>query len=372
MPTKDAFRVASQKQEPEPSSVTKLSNMKIKVQTKSGEFSFECEEGENLLYAGLRHGVALPYECATGTCGTCRARVMDGDAKLEWVEAPGLSYVKQEKNEVLMCRATPLGDCTLRVPAKTEKTDAVMAPVYSDGIVGNIRKLTHDVISFDVSISNAMTFDAGQFVVLETDGVVGGRAYSMVNFEPATESLSFVVKRKPEGKFSDWLFDNDVDGKKLRVYGPLGRATFRPEDAKNVLCIGGGSGIAGMMAIVAHGCRDSYFADHKGYVFFGVRTAADMFFVDELAAYVEQFPENLEVTVALSDEKISDELRARYPRIGFGHGFVHTLTSEKMAGRYDNIVAFVAGPPPMVDGALRMLVLEARLPGTDIRYDKFS
>ncbi len=346
--------------------------MKIKVQTKSGEFEFDCEQDETLLYAALRQGLTLPYECATGTCGTCRARVKEGETRHEWIDAPGLSYVNQEKNELLMCRATPLGDCTLRVPAKIEKMDAVMAPAYSDGIVGNIRKLTHDVISFDVSIGNPMTFDAGQFVVLETDGVVGGRAYSMVNFELATESLSFVVKRKPEGKFSDWLFDNDVDGKTVHVYGPLGRATFRPEDDKNVLCIGGGSGIAGMMAIVAHSCRDSYFTDHKGHVFFGVRTAADMFFVDELAAYVEQFPENLEVTVALSDEKISDELRTRYPRIGFGHGFVHTVTSEKMAGRYDNIVAFVAGPPPMVDGALRMLVLEARLPGTDIRYDKFS
>ena len=372
MPTNDTFRAALREQNPEPSSAAKLSDMKIKVQTKSGEFSFKCEEGENLLYAGLRHGVALPYECATGTCGTCRARVMDGDTKLEWKEAPGLSYVKRKKNEVLMCRETPLGDCTLRVPATIEEMDAEVVPACRDGNIGNVRNLTHDVISFEVSIDKPMTFHAGQFAVLETDAVVGGRAYSMVNFEPAAESLSFIVKRKPGGKFSDWLFDNDIDGKNVRVYGPLGRATFRPEDGKNVLCIAGGSGIAGMMAIIARGCRDSYFADHKGHVFFGVRTAEDVFFVDELSTYVDQFPKNLEVTVALSDEKVSDDLCERYPRVDFGHGFVHTVTSEKMAGRYDNVVAFVAGPPPLVDGALRMLVLEARLPGTDILYDKFS
>ena len=44
--------------------------MKVKVQTKSGQFDFECEQDENLLYAGLRNGLTLPYECATGTCGT--------------------------------------------------------------------------------------------------------------------------------------------------------------------------------------------------------------------------------------------------------------------------------------------------------------
>ena len=44
--------------------------MKVTIQTKTGAFSFECGSGETLLYAGLRNGLALPYECATGTCGS--------------------------------------------------------------------------------------------------------------------------------------------------------------------------------------------------------------------------------------------------------------------------------------------------------------
>jgi toluene monooxygenase electron transfer component len=34
--------------------------------------------------------------------------------------------------------------------------------------------------------------------------------------------------------------------------------------------------------------------------------------------------------------------------------------------------AYLAGPPPLVDGALRMLLLKARLPATEILYDKFG
>ena len=346
--------------------------MKITVQTKSGQLEYECGQEENLLYAGLRQGLALPYECATGTCGTCRARVLTGQAEIEWPDAPGLSYVKQEKNEVLMCRARALGDCTLRVPSKVERMNGELAPGYRRGTIENIDMLTHDVASFNVAVDGPITFDAGQFVVLETPEVKGGRAYSMVNYSRGTDSLSFVVKRKPEGKFSDWLFDGRVEGKKVNVYGPLGRATFHPEDGKNVLCIAGGSGVAGMMSIIAKGCEESYFVDHKGYLFFGIRTAGDVFFMEDLAGFVSRFPDNLEITVALSDENVSDDLRGRYPNINFTSGFVHAVTSERMAGQYDNVVAFVAGPPPMVDGTLRMLVLEARLPGTDIRYDKFS
>ena len=35
-------------------------------------------------------------------------------------------------------------------------------------------------------------------------------------------------------------------------------------------------------------------------------------------------------------------------------------------------VAYIAGPPPMVDAAIRILLTDARLPPQLIRYDKFS
>ena len=80
----------------------------------------------------------------------------------------------------------------------------------------------------------------------------------------------------------------------------------------------------------------------------------------------------LPVPLALSDEEPPADLVQKYANLNFATGFVHAVTSSQMAGKFENIVAYVGGPPPMVDGALRMLVLEARLPGTDIRYDKFG
>ena len=49
--------------------------MKITIESNSGTFDFACEADERMLYAGLVQGLTLPYECATGTCGTCRGRV---------------------------------------------------------------------------------------------------------------------------------------------------------------------------------------------------------------------------------------------------------------------------------------------------------
>ncbi len=344
--------------------------MRIIVQTKAGTFSLDCEEGDNLLYAGLKSGLSLPYECATGTCGTCRCKVMEGDVELQWSEAPGLSYVKQEKNETLMCQVRARSDCVIRVPGDVVQGDE--GPEFFSGTLENFKRLTRDVISFSIPLDRPMDFMAGQFCVLETPAVQGGRAYSMTNHGKGVEVLDFVVKRKPGGLFSDWLFDGGPENAPVSVFGPLGRATFDPAEAKNVLCIAGGSGVAGMMAILEQGVRSGHFANHRGHLFFGVRGNSDVFFADELSGFAEAFPDNVGVTIALSDEQPNDDLKARYPHLHFDHGFVHTVTSDAMKDRYDNMVGYVAGPPPMVDGALRMLVLEARLPGADIRYDKFS
>jgi len=204
-------------------------------------------------------------------------------------------------------------------------------------------------------------------------GIAGARAYSMVNFERRARRFSFLVKKKPGGALSEWLFgDGSVEGTRVPLLAPLGHAIFQPDIGKHVLCIAGGSGIAGMMAILARACAERYFVDHDGEVFFGVRTERDAFFFDELAAFRAQWPERLTVTVALSDEDVSESFAARYPALAFGRGFVHEVAGAAMKGRYANVRAYAAGPPPMVDGVLRVLLREARLHPTDIRYDKFS
>jgi len=156
------------------------------------------------------------------------------------------------------------------------------------------------------------------------------------------------------------------------VLAPLGHATFRPDIPKHVLCIAGGSGIAGMMSILARACEAGHFAGWDGHVYFGIRGERDAFYLDELEAFRARYPARLAVTLALSDEDVSPALVARYPGFTVARGFVHAVAAEAMKGRYADVRAFVAGPPPMVDGCLRVLLREARLAPAEIRYDKFS
>src|SRR5215831_14664059 len=234
------------------------------------------------------------------------------------------------------------------------------------------RRLTHDVVAFDVGLDEPIDFEAGQFALLTVPGIRGARAYSMVNFDHQAGRLSFVVKKKPGGAVSEWLFGHSVEGARLDVFAPVGHATFRPDGRKHILCIAGGSGIAGMMSILARACGADHFAGWDGHVFFGVRTARDAFFLDELEAFRARYPTKLAITVALSDEEVPSALAAAYPGFAFAGGLVHAVAGERMKGRFADIRAYVAGPPPMVDASLRLLLREGRLPPADIRYDKFS
>ena len=88
--------------------------MKIVVTARNGTREFACEPREKILHAALRSGVELPYECATGTCGTCKARLTSGRAESHWPEAPGRKYFKSDA-DLLTCQSVAGEDCALEV-----------------------------------------------------------------------------------------------------------------------------------------------------------------------------------------------------------------------------------------------------------------
>lgn len=353
--------------------------MTITFQTKSGEFSIEVgNDGETILFAGLTAGLTLPYECATGTCGTCRARLMSGEADFGWPEAPGAERLNREKGDILMCQTRTRQSCLLRVPAHVvmEEENQELRPRRFNGCIENLRRLTPDVIDFEVALGGEIEYAAGQFLVVTGPGTTGGRAYSMVDYQPGTDRVRFVVKHKPGGGFTDWLFGGDASGSEISLFGPLGKATYRPGEDEDLLCITGGSGIAGIMSILKHATETGHFKTHKGWLFFGVRTLADVFYADELARLAERSFGNLRVTLALSHQSAATTTLPSSELISLEEGFVHEVAGrgikEFVGNLGDNAIGFVAGPPPMVDGAIRILLSEAKIPAKRIRYDKFS
>lgn len=84
------------------------------VRRDGSEETITVEPGEPILRAAERARTSLPFGCRYGSCGTCTARVLEGE--VVHFEVPrALKADALEAGFVLTCIATPRSDCRLRV-----------------------------------------------------------------------------------------------------------------------------------------------------------------------------------------------------------------------------------------------------------------
>lgn len=350
--------------------------MKITVGRKIGApLCFDSDNNEKVLHAALRSRLTAPYECATGTCGSCRAKLVSGELSDAWPDAPGKKALKIQRGEFLMCQCIALSDCTIRIPTAVATSELdVPAPDHLSGTLFGYKKLTSDVLSFSVTLDQQTSFQAGQFMLLQLPGIEGARAYSMVNYASQTHQLDFVIKHFEGGECSKRLFDLPQQNGNVKLFGPVGHAVFEPQLKHDLLLLAGGSGIAGMMAILGQADHTNYLQSRKIDLIFGVRSEQDIFYLSDLRKFASEHPKALRITIALSDVQranvVGDTFNNLPPNLRITNGFVHELIDESRSE--SNTMAFIAGPPPMVDASIRELVAGQGFSVDRIRYDKFA
>jgi len=346
--------------------------IRIEIKDRTGAArSFDLPPGERVLHAGLAAGLGLPHECATGTCGSCRARIECGMAERLWADAPGARNFRSD-DDVLMCQITAPDTLSLSIRTQLQQSLNPL-PRHAMGLLREVERLTPDVARFAVKLPEPMRYKAGQFVLVSLEGIAGPRAYSMTSYTPDSRELNLLVRRCDGGAASERLFDGATEPKAVQVFGPLGKAVFEPEEARPFTAIAGGSGIAGLLSILDHAAQARFFARHPSELFFGLRNPQTAYSLDDLDDAASASGGNLKVTVAFSDAGFPDELAVRHPNLSFTQGLVHEVASATMSTSPDvRPIHYVAGPPVMVDTTMRMLILNRKVSPTDIRYDKFG
>src|SRR5260370_16912086 len=95
-----------------------------------------------------------------------------------------------------------------------------------------------------------MPYLPGQFVLLEfADGV--RRAYSMSRpmHREQRGALELLVRAKPGGAASRWLFDRLAAGAEVVVEGPYGKAYAQSPSRRPVVCLAAATALAPVLAI---------------------------------------------------------------------------------------------------------------------------
>src|SRR5678815_5734124 len=95
----------------------------------------KANRGETLVDAGLSGWVAIPHDCNSGQCETCRVTVVSGQ-----VDDRGTA----EKRTVLACQAKVIGNAAIAF-------DHVADVAKRSGLVTGITTLTSDIVEVTVT-----------------------------------------------------------------------------------------------------------------------------------------------------------------------------------------------------------------------------
>ena len=73
-----------------------------------------AQAGDTVLAALLRAGLAFPFSCQTGTCGTCKCELVSGEVYELDCSEHVLSAAERARGIVLACRAQVRNDVVVR------------------------------------------------------------------------------------------------------------------------------------------------------------------------------------------------------------------------------------------------------------------
>ncbi len=336
-----------------------MSNPTFTVRLAGSAASFPNTAGDTLLRAGLRAGLGLAYECSAGGCGSCKCDIVQGEVEDLWPEAPGLSAKDRAKGRRLACQCRPLSDCEIKMRSGPEYVSTHTPVRFQASYLGS-RAVTRDIREFRFRANQPARFAPGQYALLDLPGLGQLRAYSMSNLANEAGDWHFMVRQVPQGRAGKLLFETLQPGDSVAIDGPLGLAQLRPDAPRDVVCIAGGSGLAPMLSIANAACLQP--GRRSIGLFYGGRSPADMpVFNDWLAE-----PQRVQVHAAVSTEP---------PPEGDGwtgeRGFVHELLARRLQGNFAAHDYYLAGPPPMIEVLVRMLVVDHQVPAEHIHYDRF-
>ena len=323
---------------------------------------YSCGDGDTLLRAGLRAGLGFPYECNAGSCGTCKVELLEGRITSLRPDAPGLGERDRAKNRVLACQARPESDCTIKVRLRPENVP-VNRPARFAATLESVRDLTHDMREFRFRAApGSPGFLPGQYALFYLPGLEAPRTYSMSNVDDGSGTWEFIVRRVAGGVGTVTLFDKVPVGGIVTLDGPYGLAYLRADAPRDIVCIGGGSGLAPVLSIARGAMIEPKLAGRQVHVFYGARTVPDLCGETEMCA-LPGYGERLHFHVAVSTPDDS-------PAWSGKRGFIHDHAREFIGERWADFEYYFAGPPPMAEAVQRMLI-EKRVPFPQVHFDSF-
>ena len=323
--------------------------------TINGERTIKVEGGDTLLWTLNQHKLFVPSACGgKATCGLCKIPVISGGGEILPTETVFVSRQERAQGIRLACQVKVQRNIEIRLP------ESMLAAREYEGSVTAIQTLTYDtkLIRFNLD-GQVLSFRPGQYVQLLVPGTDQFRAYSIASPPSGRTEFELIIRYVPGGLCTGWVHKALDVGDRVKLTGPFGDFYLREDSNREIVAIGGGSGMAPMRSIIMHLAEQGM--PRKVTLFFGARAKRDLFYIDEFRQLEKRFA-NFRYVPALSEPGPADRWDGE---VGFVTQVVGKHTSPD--GEKE---AVLCGPPPMIDAAMRVLP-RLGVPAEHTYFDKF-
>ncbi len=237
--------------------------------------------------------------------------------------------------------------------------DESVAPAWWQAEIVAHERRTNNIAVISVRPDQPYPFLAGQYASLEVPWWPRvWRHYSFAAAPRADGLLSFHVKAVPAGWVSSALVNRARTGDVIRIGPPAGSMTVDHASDDGLLCLGGGTGIAPIKALVEdvaeHGRR------RPVDVFYAARSGHDLYDLDTMQEMAARHSW-LSLRPVVSD--------AIAPGEGLVAGHLPDIVTSM--GPWPAYDAYLSGPPGMIRSSVSAL-LGTGMPGYRIRHDSLE
>ncbi|MBC7203426.1 MAG: 2Fe-2S iron-sulfur cluster binding domain-containing protein, partial [Pusillimonas sp.] len=301
----------------------------------------------------------FPYNCRSGECGECLARLVSGRVRALPAADPAIyNDTNRANGEILACMCYPESDLELSLPAVSSSAD--FAPVgQHDGRISSINRLQPTIYEVVVEVEAGLHYAPGQYFDWQIPGISPDRSYSAAN-RAGEGRVVFHVKVHEGGQVSNYLQHGGLcPGDSLTLKGPYGRFGLSENTDMPAIMVAGGTGLAPILALLEENFARSL--KRPVTLYFGGRSPSELYHLDRLALLVERY-EHFKLVACVQEANhaaswngatglVTDVLRQTLID-GFGHE------------------AYLCGPPGMIDAAGSVLTTLG-VDNADIYADSF-
>jgi len=212
---------------------------------------FEAEANESVLEAALRSGLNLSYHCNSGSCGECKARVVDGLVENHHHYDYVIPEAEKLQNNVLLCSVSARSDLVIEameaLAAKDIPLQTISVKVAKIELIGANNLVLH----LRTPRSKTLRFLAGQYVELRLANLPPARFY-IASCPCNGMIIQLHLQRESDDPFVAHAFQGLQVGHSLELEGPYGEFTINEQSPRPIVMITQDIDFAPIKSLIEH------------------------------------------------------------------------------------------------------------------------